>query len=211
MTQNYYFEYRFIPGLLDQVKQGKNPLLSLIDVRWMKELLDKNNIDIDWDGFSVDVYDELYNKTSFEKGIYIAYTFPNIVSVPEAKYGVIDIETMKYYTFESDFSKGYWAIGSQDVNCHSLIEMVQTDMSLEEFMKSISCFETPSNNSKNRRGGCLFVIVLFIAVVSITVLIICGKNNEQPQAGSGVVLQELVTHCDPYLSAEDGNIETIKR
>ena len=64
MTHNYYFEFRFIPGLLDQVKQGKNPLLSLIDVRWMKEVLDKNNIDIDWDGFSIDVYDELYNKSS---------------------------------------------------------------------------------------------------------------------------------------------------
>lgn len=76
MTHNYYFEFRFIPGLLDQVKQGKNPLLSLIDVRWMKEVLDKNNIDIDWDGFSIDVYDELYNKSSIEKGKYIAYTFP---------------------------------------------------------------------------------------------------------------------------------------
>ena len=205
MTQNYYFEYRFIPGLLDQVKQGKNPLLSLIDVRWMKELLDKNNIDIDWDGFSVDVYDELYNKTSFEKGIYIAYTFPPIVSVPEAKYGVIDIETMKYYTFESDFSKGCWAIGSQDVNCHSLIEMVQTDMSLEEFMKSLNRSETSSNNYGKRHGGCLFVIVLFIAVVSIIVLTSCGKKDEQPQAGPKAVPKEVVSHCGPYSSVEDSS------
>lgn len=203
MTHNYYFEYRFIPGLLDQVKQGKNPLLSLIDVRWMNEILDKNNIDIDWDGFSVDVYDDLYNKTSLEKGKYIAYTFPQIVSVPEAKYGVIDIEAKKYYTFESDFSKGYWAIGSQDVTCHYLIEMVQTDMSLEEFMKSMKRSETSSDNSAKRRGGCLSVIVLFVAVVSIIYLASCGKKNEQPQAGPKAVPKEVVTHCGPYLSVED--------
>ncbi len=203
MTHNYYFEFRFIPGLLDQVKQGKNPLLSLIDVRWMKEVLDKNNIDIDWDGFSVDVYDELYNKSSLEKGKYIAYTFPHIFSVPEAKYGVIDIETNKYYTFESDFAEGYWAIGSQDVNCHSLIEMVQTDMSLEEFMKSLKRSKTSSDNSGKRRGGCLSAIVLFIVAISIIVLTSCGKKNEQPQAGPKAVPKEVVTHCGPYLSVED--------
>ena len=108
MTYNYYLEYQFIPGLLDQVKQGRNPLLSLIDIKWMKETLDKYNVDIDWDGFSVDVYDESYNKTSLENGKYIAYTFPAITRVPEAKYGVIDIETKTYYTFESDLNEGYW-------------------------------------------------------------------------------------------------------
>ena len=179
MTYNYYLEYRFIPDLLEQVIHGRNPLLSLIDVRWMKEILNKNNVDIDWDGFSVDVYDELYNKTSLEKGRYIAYTFPKNVSVPEAKYGVIDIETKKYYTFESDICEGYWAIGSQNVSCHSLIEMVQTDMSLEEFMKSLKGSKTSSDNSGNRRGGCLSVIILFIMVISIIVLTSCGKRNEQ--------------------------------
>ena len=110
MTYNYYLEYRFIPDLLEQVKQGKNPLQSLIDIRWMKEILTNNNVEIDWDGFSVDVYDEFYTRTSLEKGKYIAYTFPIIISVPDAKYGVIDIEAMKYYTFESDSGDGYWAI-----------------------------------------------------------------------------------------------------
>ena len=107
MTYNYYLEYRFIPDLLEQVKQGRNPLQSLIDIRWMKEVLTNNHVEIDWDGFSVDVYDEFYTRTSFEKGKYIAYTFPKIISVPEAKYGVIDIEAKKYYTFESDYSDGY--------------------------------------------------------------------------------------------------------
>ena len=161
MTYNYFLEYRFIPDLLEQVKQEKNPLPSLIDIRWMKEILTNNNVEIDWDGFSVDVYDESYTMTSLEKGKYIAYTFPPIISVPEAKYGVIDIETMKYYTFESDSCGGYWAIGSQDIDKHSLIEMVQVEMSLEEFMKSLNRSPMPTE----KRSGCLSVIVLIIAVL----------------------------------------------
>lgn len=161
MTHNYYLEYRFIPGLLQEVKMGNNPLQSLIDVEWMKEVLSNYDVQIDWDGFSVNVYDESYNMTSLEKGKYIAYTFPSIISVPEAKYGVIDIETRRYYTLESDFSEDYWAIGSQDVNGHSLIEMVQKEMTLEEFIKSL---KRPQTSSASRKG-CLSVVVLIIAVV----------------------------------------------
>ena len=156
-------EYRFIPGLLHEVKLGRNPLESLIDTRWIKETLTNNNVDIDWTGFSINVYDEEYNKTSLDNGKYIAYTFPPIVSVPEAKYGVIDIKTKKYYTLESDYSDGYWAIGSQDVNGHALIEMIQEDMSLEEFMKSLKRSKSPSK----KRSGCLSVIVIILAVISL--------------------------------------------
>ena len=163
MTQNYYLEYRFIPGLLHEVKLGRNPLESLIDTRWIKETLASNNVDLDWTGFSIDVYDEVYNKTSLDKGKYIAYTFPPILSVPEAKYGVIDIETKKYYTLESDYSDGYWAIGSQDINGHALIEMIQEDMSLEEFMKSLKRSKSPSK----KHSGCLSVIVIILAVISL--------------------------------------------
>lgn len=35
MTNNYFLEYRLIPGLFDQVKTGKNPLQSLVDSRWI--------------------------------------------------------------------------------------------------------------------------------------------------------------------------------
>lgn len=56
-----------------------------------------------------------------------------------------------------------------------------------------------------RRGGCLFVMVLFIAVVSIIVLVSCGKKNVQPQAGPRAVLKEEVTHCGPYLSVKDSS------
>ena len=102
-----------------------------------------------------------YTRTSLDKGKYIAYTFPKIISVPEAKYGVIDIGAMKYYTFESDSCGGYWAIGSQDIGKHSLIEMVQVEMSLEEFLKSLKRSPVPTE----KRSGCLSVIVLIIAVL----------------------------------------------
>ena len=163
MTYNYFLEYRFIPDLIEQVKQERNPLESLIDLGWMKETLINNRVEIDWDSFSVDVYDASFNKTTLEGGKYIAYTFPPIVSVPEAKYGVIDVKTKKYYTLESDYSDGYWAIGSQDVNGHALIEMIQEDMSLEEFMKSLKRSKSPSK----KRSGCLSVIVIILAVISL--------------------------------------------
>lgn len=174
MTHNYFLEYRFIPDLIEQVKQERNPLESLIDLGWMKETLINNRVEIDWDSFSVDVYDASFNKTTLEGGKYIAYTFPPIVSVPEAKYGVIDIETKKYYTFESDYSDGYWAIGSQDVNSHALIEMIQKDMSLEEFMKSL---KRPPRGVRSRKG-CLSVMFLIIAVVfGVISLFGCGTDS----------------------------------
>ena len=106
MTYNYYLEFRFIPGLLEEVKQGRAPLQALMDVGWMKEALSKNNVDIDWDSFRVDVDDESYEKKALEKGKYIAYTFPPVTIPPDAKYGVIDIEKKEYYTFETDFAEG---------------------------------------------------------------------------------------------------------
>ena len=163
MTYNYYLEFRFIPGLLEEVKQGRAPLQALVDVGWMKETLSKNNVDFDWDSFRVDVYDESYEKTTFEKGKYIAYTFPPVTIPPDAKYGVIDIVKKEYYTFESDFADGSWAIGNQDINRHSLLEMLQVDMSLDEFLKYLNRTKTPSGNSKS----CLSVMLLMIAVATI--------------------------------------------
>ena len=48
MTYNYFLEYRFIPDLIEQVKQERNPLESLIDLGWMKETLINNRVEIDW-------------------------------------------------------------------------------------------------------------------------------------------------------------------
>jgi len=170
MTNNYFLEYRLIPGLFDQVKTGKNPLQSLVDSRWIIACLSSNNIEIDTERFSIDIYDESYNKSTLEKGKYIAYTFPEITSVPEAKYGVIDIEAKKYYTFESDFSKGCWVIGNQEVGSHALVEMVQKDMSLEEFMRYLNQPKTPLG--VNKRSGCLSVIVFIITVVGSLAFVI---------------------------------------
>ena len=170
MTNNYFLEYRLIPGLFEQVKSGKNPLQSLVDSRWIIACLSSNNIEIDTERFSIDIYDESYNKSTLEIGKYIAYTFPEITSVPEAKYGVIDIEAKKYYTFESDFSKDCWAIGNQEVDRHALLGMVQQDMSLEEFMRYLNQPKTPLG--VNKRSGCLSVIVFIITVVGSLAFVI---------------------------------------
>ena len=163
MTNNYFLEYRLIPGLFDQVKTGKNPLQSLVDSRWIIACLSSNNIEIDAESFIIDIYDKSYNKTTLDKGKYIAYTFPEITTVPEAKYGVIDIEAKKYYTFESDFCKGCWAIGNQEVGSHALVEMVQKDMSLEEFMRYLNQLKVSSDH--NKQGGCMSVLLFVISVV----------------------------------------------
>jgi len=177
MTNNYFLEYKFIPNLLEQVKQERHPLQSLIDIKWMKEILIHNNIEIDWDDFSIDVYDEYYNKTTLEKGKYIAYTFPPINCVPEAKYGVIDTETMKYYTFESDSCEGFWAIGSQDINCHGLIEMVDKDMTLENFIKSLKRPPKTPPQIGHSRKGCLSVIVIIAVVWGVLCMYSCGADR----------------------------------
>lgn len=163
-TSNYFFEFRIIPALLEQVKLNKNPLQSLVDVEWIKAIMASNQVTIDWDTFSIDIYDEKGNKTTLENGKYIAYTFPKIIFPPDAKYGIIDINTRKYYTFESDFNNNIWAIGNQEKEVHHLVEMVEGDMSMAEFLKLIM------NGSKlpNNTGENIFVIVVAVIVTIVT-------------------------------------------
>ena len=163
-TSNYFFEFRIIPALLEQVKLNNNPLQSLVDVEWIKAIMASNQVTIDWDTFSIDIYDEKGNKTTLENGKYIAYTFPKIIFPPDAKYGIIDINTRKYYTFESDFNNNIWAIGNQEKEVHHLIEMVEGDMSMAEFLKLIM------NGSKlpNNTGENIFVIVVAVIVIIVT-------------------------------------------
>jgi len=162
-TDNYLFEYLIIPNLIEKVKLNQNPIQSLVDVEWMKTVLASKDVKIDWDTFFVDIYDENNNKTTLEKGRYIAYTFPKIKLPPEAKYGVIDIPTQKYYTFESsDPSRDTWVIGNQEKDSHNLVEFIDKDMSIEEFLESI---KGGSKLSGNNNSGCLSLVVIIIVVV----------------------------------------------
>ena len=169
MTPNYYLEYRFIPGLIEEVKNDRMPLQALVDIEWIKKALSSNNLDICWEGFSIDIYDSDYNKTSLENGKYIAYTFPTIAITPEAKYGVIDIESKCYYTFESSWEG--WVIGSQDVNTHSYIEMVDKELTLKEFIKNIQHQQRSEEETPDGNRSYLWALI-FMAIATLFSFII---------------------------------------
>ena len=137
MEHNYFLEFRLIPALLEKVKRGDNPLKSLVDINWIKDLITNKFGETEWDVFSIGIFDESYKKTTLENAKYIAYTFPKIDHAPEAKYGAIDLEKMKYYTFESSIVEDNWVIGNQTPYAHTLIQFVNKDLSLKKFLKSI--------------------------------------------------------------------------
>lgn len=170
MTPNYYLEYRFIPSLIEEVKNERMPLQALIDIEWIKETLTNNNVEINWEGFSIDLYDSKFNKTSLENGKFIAYSFPAITISPEAKYGVIDIDSRKYYTFESCFEDGCWVIGSQDIKTHSHIRMIKKELSLEEFIKSISQPDAPPSGKWEQYIVCILVLLVTIMLIILSYL-----------------------------------------
>lgn len=174
MTPNYYLEYRFIPGLIEEVKNERMPFQALIDIEWMKETLASNNVDICWEGFSIDILDSNYNKTSLENGKYIAYTFPTITITPEAKYGVIDIESKSYYTFESSWEG--WVIGSQDMNTHSFIEEVKEELTLKEFIKTLQRPKISEEETPDGKWSYLRTLI-FLAIATLLIFIIYKCNS----------------------------------
>lgn len=162
MTSNYYLEYRFIPQLLDWFKKGEVPVQALVDTKWWEKLFHDNNMEVELAGFSVGIYDECANIVPLKQGRFIAYVFPLITMPPEAKYGVIDIENKKYYTLESDIS-GKWAVGSQNLEVHSLMHWAAKELSLEEFIQDIAKPPVANHVEKN---GCLSAIILFLVLIS---------------------------------------------
>jgi len=168
MSINYYLEYRLIPSMIEEVKRGGMPLASLTDTERMKEMLADIGITSDLKEFSAVVYDETFGKAPLQEGKYIAYTFPEVCFPSEAKYGVIDIGKMAYYTFESDLEEGVWAIGSQVAETHYLIEIIRHDMTLQEFMEDIGHPKKRFNEATkpgSARNCCLLVTFLIIAAL----------------------------------------------
>lgn len=137
--ENYYFEYRVIPELIDLVDRGKNPIQSLMDAPWIRMVY--GGIDIKWEEFRIGVLDENFKKATPGKGKYIVYYFPQSRRGGDAKYGVIVMKTLKYFTLEKSYNGHGWVIGSQGLgNNHSSYGLVKEDLSMEEFLDRLQSF-----------------------------------------------------------------------
>lgn len=161
MTGNYFFEYQLIPDLFEKVKKGINPIQSLIDIEWMKGLVDES-VEIHWSELQIDIYDSNIRDSYLDKCRFITYSFPQIVASPEAKWGVIDIQTGKYFTFESD-SSGTWFIGGQDNETH--INYGQSDdMTKLEFVYRIK------NMSAINEVPIIIIVIVIVVIISLFII-----------------------------------------
>lgn len=90
MSDNYSLEYKVIPNLLAQYTQKKIPLNMLAKTTFMQMILMGKKIC--WSKIKIDLYDEQIQPAAPDGCRFIAYTFPPVKEVPEAKWGVIDLK-----------------------------------------------------------------------------------------------------------------------
>lgn len=117
-ANRYFFEYRFIPDLVAEVKKEKLPVEVLVSVDGWKPFLAENvdGFSFDWDQFRCDYC------TVGENDLLVVYKFPNPIQVPEAIYGAVlvnmNTKDARYYTLEYSFD-GDWVLGSMDTERHA--------------------------------------------------------------------------------------------
>ena len=142
MSDNYSLEYKVIPNLFAQYTQKKIPLNMLVKITFMQMILMGKKIC--WSKIKIDLYDEQIQPAAPDGCRFIAYTFPPVKEVPEAKWGVIDLMEKKYYTFEAG-SDDTWFIGSMEGNIHKNYG-TSNDMSKTEFVEYVKKLSQDNSN-----------------------------------------------------------------
>lgn len=115
----YYPEYRGFSFLFENVSSGKTPIKALTDEYWIrstiKEYYSASQVS-DWDSFRINRVE------NFGEYKLIVYQFPEPKFVPEARYGVVMLNTttlaIDYYTMEMSFN-GQWAYCSCTTERHN--------------------------------------------------------------------------------------------
>ena len=101
----YYPEYREFSFLFENVSSGKTPIEALTDEYWIRSTI-KEYYSSDWDSFRINRVE------NFGEYKLIVYQFPEPKFVPEARCGVVMLNTttlaIDYYTMEMSFN-GQWA------------------------------------------------------------------------------------------------------
>ncbi|MBQ2413796.1 MAG: hypothetical protein II315_02600 [Rikenellaceae bacterium] len=118
----YYSIYRLLPNLFSCVSKGKIRIEALTDEAWIRLMINAKLKEIyianqasDWDSFKINRVE------NFGGYKLIVYQFPDPKFVPEAKYGVVMLNTttltIDYYTMELSFD-GQWAYCSCTTERH---------------------------------------------------------------------------------------------
>ena len=118
----YYPVYYLLPDLFSYVSKGETPIEALMDEDWIRLTINSRleraysaNRFSDWDSFKINRVE------NFGGYKLIVYQFPDPKFVPEAKYGVVMLNTttltIDYYTMELSFD-GQWAYCSCTTERH---------------------------------------------------------------------------------------------
>ena len=115
----YYPEYRGFSFLFENVSSGKTPIKALTDEYWIRSTIKEYysaSQASDWDLFRINRVE------NFGEYKLIVYQFPEPKFVPEARYGVVMMNTttlaIDYYTMEMSFN-GQWAYCSCTTERHN--------------------------------------------------------------------------------------------
>ena len=115
----YYPEYRGFSFLFENVSSGKTPIKALTDEYWIRSTIKEYysaSQASDWDSFRINRVE------NFGEYKLIVYQFPEPKFVPEARYGVVMLNTttlaIDYYTMEMYFN-GQWAYCSCTTERHN--------------------------------------------------------------------------------------------
>lgn len=113
--QRYYFEYRFLPEMINVIERNQlqPPALYLYTTSWLRSVVEDcvKGFEFDWEDFETDIMklDDVGDKEL------ILYKFPDPEQVPEAILGAIVFDNKlrkgSYYTLELSFN-GKWVLGS---------------------------------------------------------------------------------------------------
>lgn len=133
-SDSYYFEYHFIPMMVEGVKQGELAPEALLETEnWQKFIKEQIDPDFIYNWEELHCQGTQLNQTT----VMALYIFPEPEQMPLAAFGavIVDIETNSatYYTLEKSVDDS-WVLGSMSSESHrNFGSVVSAD--LEKFIE----------------------------------------------------------------------------
>lgn len=133
----YFLEFQFIPMFISSYRRGGHDERMFMNISAWQNIFKtklKNQPGINWKMLKV-------TKINIGDLTYIGYTFPTPREVPEAKYGVVVLNSKEikadYYTMEMSFG-GKWVLGKTDPEYHGNLGSVEDVSSIDEFIFTVA-------------------------------------------------------------------------
>ena len=133
-SDSYYFEYHFIPMMVEGVKQGELAPETLLETEnWQKFIKEQIDPDFAFDWNELHCQGTMLNPST----AMALYIFPEPKEMPLAAFGavIVDIETNSatYYTLEKSVENS-WVLGSMSSESHRNFGSVDS-ADLEKFIE----------------------------------------------------------------------------